>query len=200
MGSTCPIRCISRLRWPNDIRCGIKSKKIVYVLLGISPASKEHIQYSNHGESLKSRKSKKLYIWTFLHPPVASPTLYPNIINTLFSHNFSLCLSRIVRGQLSHALKIKGEVTILRNYTSGESKLTVLYQSVGKWTHWSDPHSNFTIESVSTRRDKKTVKILDLQNAQLRQHFALGKESRRLVQWSVPVETLQSNRSSVETL
>jgi len=33
------------------------------------------------------------------------------------------------------------------------------------------------------------------------QHFALGKESRRLVQCpEVPVQTLQSNRSFVETL
>ena len=108
-----------------------------------------------------------------------------NIINTLSSHNFSLCLSRIVRGHLSHAFKTTGEVTVLRKYTSGVSKLTVFYQSVCKWTHCSDPHSKFTIQSVRTRWDKNTVKILDLQNAQF---TALrtweGKSSSGAVPWS----------------
>jgi hypothetical protein len=107
-----------------------------------------------------------------------------NIINTLFSHNFSLRLSLITRGHLSHAFKTTGEVTVLRKYASGVSKLTVFYQNVCKWTRRSDPHSTFTIESVRTRWDKNTVKILDLQNAQF---TALrtweGKSSSGAVAW-----------------
>jgi hypothetical protein len=38
----------------------------------------------------------------FLHPPVTSTILYPNILNTLFSNTLDLCSSLNVRDQVSH--------------------------------------------------------------------------------------------------
>ena len=51
----------------------------------------------------------------FLHSPVTSCLLGPNIINTLFSNTPSLCSSLSVSDQVSHPYKTTGKIIVLYN-------------------------------------------------------------------------------------
>jgi hypothetical protein len=53
---------------------------------------------------------------SFLHCPVASSLLGPNILlSTLFSNTFSLCSSLSVRDQVSHSYKTTGKIIVYPN-------------------------------------------------------------------------------------
>jgi hypothetical protein len=56
----------------------------------------------------------KLLIMYFLHSPVTSSLLGPNIfLNTLFLNTFSLCFSLNVSDQVSHPYKAISKVIVL---------------------------------------------------------------------------------------
>ena len=50
--------------------------------------------------------------YSFLHSPVTSSLLGPNILNILFSNTFSLCSSLNVSNQVSHPYKTTGKIYI----------------------------------------------------------------------------------------
>jgi hypothetical protein len=63
------------------------------------------------GEEYKLRSSS---LCSFLHPPVTSFLLGPNIIlNILFSNALSLCSSLVVTDQVSHPYKTRGKIIVL---------------------------------------------------------------------------------------
>jgi hypothetical protein len=63
---------------------------------------------------------------SFLHSPVTSSLLGPNILlNTLFPNTLSLCYSLNVSDQVSHPYKTTGKIIVLI--------ILVLYFWVAKW-------------------------------------------------------------------
>jgi hypothetical protein len=53
-------------------------------------------------------------LWSFLHTPVTSPLLGPNILlNALFSNTLSLRRSLNVSDQVSHPYKTTGKIIVL---------------------------------------------------------------------------------------
>jgi hypothetical protein len=59
-------------------------------------------------------RSWSSWLWSFVHTPVTSSLLCPNILlNTLFSNTFSLRFSLNVSDQVSHPYKITGKIIFL---------------------------------------------------------------------------------------
>jgi hypothetical protein len=53
-------------------------------------------------------------IWSFIHSPVTSSILGPNIpLNTPFSNTLSLCCSLDVGDHVSHSYKTRGKIVVL---------------------------------------------------------------------------------------
>ena len=65
------------------------------------------------GEQYRSLSSS---LYSFLHSPVTSSLLSPNILNTLFSNTISLCSSLNASDQVSHPYKITGKIIYIYIY------------------------------------------------------------------------------------
>jgi hypothetical protein len=61
------------------------------------------------GEEYRSWRS----LWSYLHSPVTSSLLGPNILNTLFWNNLRLSCSLNISDQVSHPYKTTGKITVM---------------------------------------------------------------------------------------